>query len=287
MVSRRDLKKSREFPMASQDPNKQLLVAASCPCNLKDDASIMERVHKLVEAGADCLVIDAAQGDSTQQVDFLGKVKSYYPNLDVVCGNVVTPRQAQPLLDAGADGIRVGMGCSSLFSGQEAVAVGRPQASAVYHVARFCREYANKPVIADGGVQNGSHISMALILGASTVMCGSLLAGTEESPGESFFHNGLKLKNYRGSGNLELMPSTLPNGTSAGTQLEQGVSCAVVDRGSVKTLLPYLLENVKKELRRLGASSLPNVYQDLYSSAVRFHVRSPGNYGSAGFGTVL
>merc|ERR1712232_1441939 len=101
------------------------------------------------------------------------------------------------------------MGASSLYSGNEVVAVGRPQASAVYHVARFCKEINSPvPVIADGGVQTSSHVAMALTLGASAVMCGSLFAATEESPGESFFHNGMRLKNYRGVGSLEVMSDT-------------------------------------------------------------------------------
>merc|ERR1719498_2101967 len=129
------------------------------------------------------------------------------------------------------------MGCSSLFSGQEVAAVGRPQASAVYHVARFCKQInARVPVIADGGVQSGSHIAMALALGASSVMCGSLLAGTEESPGEAFFHNGMRLKNYSGIGSLEVMPNPDPSASASSgiSKLPQSVGCAVVDRGSVK-----------------------------------------------------
>jgi len=265
MVSRRDLKKSRDFPLASQDANKQLLVAAACS-PLVDLPDTMERVKKLVEAGVDAIVVDSSQGSSGQQVEFVKRVKYDYPNLDIVCGNVVTPRQAKPLLDAGADGLRVGMGCSSLYSGHEVVAVGRPQGSAVYHVARFCKEVNSQvPVIADGGIQNSSHVAMALTLGASTVMCGSLLAGTEESPGDAFFHNGMKLKNYRGMGVLEAMPSSETSATMGIGTDSQGVGCAVVERGSVKSLVPYLLEGVKRDVRRTGAANVPQLHEDLYS----------------------
>merc|ERR1711865_1155294 len=279
MVSRRDLKKNRDFPLASQDANKQLLVAASCSplIHLKET---VERVAKLVEAGVDAIILDSSQGSSLNQINFLKKVKFDYPNLDIVCGNVVTPRQAKPLLEAGADGIRVGMGCSSLYSGQEVVAVGRPQGSAVYHVARFCGEMnSGVPVIADGGVRNSSQAAMALILGASTVMCGSLFAATQESPGDSFFHNCMRLKNDRGVGALEVMPNTESSSTGS-----TGVGCAVVDRGSVNSLVPYLLEGVKRDLRRLGVGSVPQLHEDLYNYNTRFHVRTPGAYGAAATG---
>lgn len=273
MVSRRDLKKSRDFPNASQDANKQLLVAAACSPNLSS-AETMERVKKLVEAGVDALVLDSSQGSSAQQVEFLRKVKNEFPTLDVVCGNIVTPKQARPLIDAGADGLRVGMGCSSLLSGQEVAAVGRPQASAVYHVARFCKQInARVPVIADGGVQSGSHIAMALALGASSVMCGSLFAGTEESPGDAFFHNGMRLKNYSGVGGVAAVQSGESSAATA-------VGCAVVDRGSVNSLVTYLLEGVKRDLRRLGVRDLPQLHSDLYSCNTRFHIRTPGAYGA-------
>jgi len=283
MVSRRDLKKSREYPNASQDHNKQLLVAAACAPTIHLPETL-ERVKKLVEAGVDALVLDTAQASSALQVEFVKRVKSDYPNVDVVCGNVVMPRQAKPLIEAGADGIRVGMGCSSLYSGQEVCAVGRPQGSAVYHVAALCKQY-NIPVIADGGIRNADHIAMALTLGASTVMCGSLLAATEESPGEAFFHNGMRLKNYRGTGVLETM------GSSAST----GVGCAVVERGSARTLVEFLIEQTKREVRRLGVANIRDLHDNLWERhdertgeyrppRTRFHIRTPGAYGAASSG---
>jgi len=274
LVSRGDLKKVRGYPNASTDPNLQLLVAAACQPNPTES----DRVRKLVEAGADALVLDASQGDSVQQIDFLKRVKHEFPSLNVVCGNVVTPRQAKPLLDAGADALRVGMGCSSLFSAREACAVGRPQGSAVYHVARFAHDVYGVPCIADGGIQTSNHISMALTLGASTVMCGSLLAGTTESPGDAFFHDGMRLKAYRGIGTLDVLPQPAESKYALGgaddTKRFNASGCAVVDRGPAASLVPYLLEGIKRDLRRLGVSSIWQLHDDLYNSNIRFHVRN-------------
>mmetsp|Transcript_99072 Transcript_99072/g.275855 ORF Transcript_99072/g.275855 Transcript_99072/m.275855 type:complete len:484 (-) Transcript_99072:73-1524(-) len=273
LVSRGDLKKSRGYPNASTDPNRQLLVAAACPPRPEEH----ERVQKLVEAGVDVLVLDSSQGDSVRQVDFLKTVKNQFPSLDVVCGNVVTPRQAKPLLDAGADAIRVGMGCSSLFSAREACAVGRPQGSAVYHVARFAHEQHGVPVIADGGINTSNQIAMALTLGASTVMCGSLLAGTTESPGDAFFHGGMRLKLYKGMGSVDVMPGqSEPKyalGAADDMRLSNASGCAVVDRGPAASLLPYLLDGVKRDLRRLGVGTVWQLHDGLYNSNIRFHVR--------------
>jgi len=283
IVSRGDLKKNRDYPYASKDVNQQLLVAAAVSINnLKVD-----RIKKLVEAGADAIVINASQGDSTQQVDLIKKTRNEFPTIDVVAGNVVTPKQAKDLLDAGADGIRVGMGVSSLSSPLEACCIGRPQGSAVYHVARYAREYGI-PVIADGGIQTASQIAMALTLGASTVMCGSLFAGTRESPGDAFFHGGMRLKSYRGTGpvSVEEIPATaatrriagVPNATVA--RSPPNVGCAVVDRGSAAALVPFMLEGIRKDLCRLGVGTVDQLHTELYNSTTRFQTRSPGALGS-------
>eukprot|EP00929_Paragymnodinium_shiwhaense_P110188 TRINITY_DN7697_c0_g1_i1.p1 TRINITY_DN7697_c0_g1~~TRINITY_DN7697_c0_g1_i1.p1 ORF type:complete len:498 (+),score=95.60 TRINITY_DN7697_c0_g1_i1:129-1622(+) len=284
LVSRSDLKKCRDYPLASKDANQQLLCAAAItPSNLDGD-----RVKKLVEAGADCLVLNAGQGDSVLQADVIKQIRSAFPTIDVIAGNVVTPKQAKPLLDAGADGIRVGMGCSSLSSPLEVCAVGRPQGSAVYHVARFAREQYGVPVMADGGIRNASQISMAMTLGASSVMVGSLLAGTRESPGDAFYHSGMRLKVHRGFGALETEPSLqsatarratgeLPPAVKSGNPT---VGCAVMDRGSVGSLLPYLLEGIRRDLCRLGVSTVRELHEDLDSSATRFQVRTPGAMGA-------
>lgn len=265
LVTRSDLKKSRTHPLAAQDPNRQLLVAAAVVPREEEK----DRVYKLVEAGADAIVLHAAQGDSAGQVEFLKWMKHEYPTLDCIAGNVVTPRQAKPLLDAGADALRVGMGCSSLYSAREVCAVGRPQASAVYHVAKLAREYG-VPVIADGGIQHSTHISMALALGASMVMCGSLLAGTTESPGDCFWHDGQRLKLYRGTGALAL---------EDGQRQLNGSVCAVVDRGSAGTLMGSLMDSVRRDLRRLGVNNVEQLHEDMYASQLRFHVRTASSRG--------
>lgn len=263
LVTRDSLRCDRTFPSASRDTNHQLVVAAAC----LPRASEYDRVRRLVEAGADAIVLCAAQGSSEEQVSFTRWMKKEYPSVDLVCGNVVTPRQAKPLLDAGADGLRVGMGCSSLFSGLEACAVGRPQASAVYHVAKLAREYG-VPVVADGGIRSSSHVSMALAVGASAVMCGLLLAGTSESPGEAFWHEGQRLKVYRGMGSLEL---------EDGQRLDSGgAELAVVDRGPVSALISSVLESVRRDLRRLNLSNVQQLHQELHESGLRFHVRGVG-----------
>lgn len=272
LICRSDIKKHKEYPFASKDYKKRLRVGAA----ISTRPESRERIELLKKAEVDVIVIDSAQGNSIYQIETIKYLKKNYPEIDVIAGNVVTQQQCLNLIKAGADALRIGMGPGSICITQDTMAVGRAQATAVYKTALFARKYGI-PVIADGGITNIGDIAIALAIGASTTMMGSLFAGTNEAPGEYFYENGVRVKRYRGMASFEAMKAGGAKRYFSDDQeikVAQGVSGTVVDKGSMFQFVPYLVQGLKQSFQDIGVRSIPELHEKMYAGKIRFERRT-------------
>ncbi|HCQ18329.1 IMP dehydrogenase [Dermacoccus nishinomiyaensis] len=267
LITVKDFVKSEQFPNASKDAEGRLLVGAA----VGYFGEAWQRATTLIEAGVDVLVVDTAHGHAKLLLDMIRKLKAdpMTKHVQIVGGNVATRAGAQALVDAGVDAVKVGVGPGSICTTRIVAGVGVPQVSAVYEAAQACQP-AGVPVIADGGLQYSGDIAKALVAGASTVMVGSLLAGTEESPGEVVLINGKQFKAYRGMGSLGAMSSRGKKSYSKDRYFQadvisddqlvpEGIEGRVSYKGPVSNAVRQLVGGLHQSMFYVGGSTIPEL----------------------------
>jgi IMP dehydrogenase len=265
LITVKDFDKSEKYPLASKDASGRLLVAAAVGVG----ADAWERSMALVDAGVDVLIVDTAHGHNQAVLDMVAKLKAepFARNVDVIGGNIATREGAAALVAAGADGVKVGVGPGSICTTRVVAGVGVPQVTAVYQ-ASLAAKPAGVPVIADGGLQYSGDIAKALVAGANAVMLGSLLAGTDESPGDVVFINGKQYKGYRGMGSLGAMQSRGQAQSYSKDRyfqddvlredklVPEGIEGRVAYRGTVATVTHQLVGGLRASMGYVGAETI-------------------------------
>ncbi|MDX2432154.1 MAG: IMP dehydrogenase [Bacteroides sp.] len=257
LVTYKDITKSKDRPNSAKDDKGRLRVAAAVGVS----PDILERVTALEEAGVDAIVIDTAHGHHIGVIESLKKVKAKFPKLDVVVGNVGTGDAAKALVEAGADGVKVGIGPGSICTTRIIAGVGVPQLTAIYNVAKAIKG-SGVPVIADGGIRYSGDIVKALAAGAHSIMAGSLFAGVEESPGETIIYNGRKYKSYRGMGSVEAMQHGSKDRYFQDMEddirklVPEGIAARVPFKGSLTEVIYQMMGGLRAGMGYCGAANI-------------------------------
>lgn len=258
LITIKDIQKRIEYPNSNKDDFGRLRVGAAIGVFQYD------RAKALVEAGVDVLVLDSAHGHSKGILETVKEIKKHLA-VDIVAGNVATSEGAQALIDAGADGVKVGIGPGSICTTRIVAGVGVPQITAIDEVAKACQK-AGIPVIADGGIKYSGDIAKALAAGASSVMIGSILAGTEESPGEMIIYQGRQYKTYRGMGSLGAMNKGsadryFQEGTAQEKLVPEGIEGRVPYRGKITDIIHQMLGGLRSSMGYLGSKDIPTLWE--------------------------
>ena len=257
LITYKDITKAKDKPMACKDDKGRLRVAAGV--GVTNDT--FDRMDALVKAGVDAIVIDTAHGHSKGVVEKLKEAKKRYPDIDIVVGNIATGEAARTLVEAGADAVKVGIGPGSICTTRVVAGVGVPQLSAIYDVAKAIKG-SGVPLIADGGLRYSGDVVKALAAGGFSVMVGSLVAGTEEAPGETILFNGRKFKSYRGMGSLEAMENGskdryFQTGVVETKKLvPEGIAGRVPYKGLVQEVIYQLVGGLRSGMGYCGAKDI-------------------------------
>ncbi len=256
LITVKDITKKIKYPLSAKDEHGRLRVGAAIGAT----GDYTERAAALIEAKVDVIVIDTAHGHSSRVIEAVKTVKSRFPDMDVVAGNVAASEGAADLIDAGVDAIKVGIGPGSICTTRVVSGVGVPQISAIMECARVCREH-KIPLIADGGVKFSGDITKAIAAGADTIMIGSLFAGTDESPGEIILYQGRTYKSYRGMGSLGAMQAGSSDRygqdqAQSNKLVPEGVEGRVPHKGSLASLVAQLVGGLKAGMGYCGCGSI-------------------------------
>ena len=262
LVTLKDINKTKDFPLASKDDEGRLLVGAA----IGNGSETEERIAELINANVDVLVVDSAHGHSKGIIERVKKVKKDYPNIQVIAGNVATGNGALELVKAGVDAVKVGIGPGSICTTRIVTGVGVPQVSAISNVVNALKD-KDVPVIADGGIRFSGDIAKAIAAGANCVMLGSILAGTEEAPGEVELYQGRSYKSYRGMGSVGAMSGETNSGDRyfqenvANTEklVPEGIEGRVPYKGLVETTIHQMLGGVRQSMGYTGNKDIESM----------------------------